>query len=274
MRSYLGVEVIKKSYIDTKQGQIHYRYSDGPMDLPIVVMIHQTTSTSEMFEKVMMRLEKDYRMIAPDFPGYGNSFFPDAVPDIGYYSDVLMEALDNLGIVDLHVVGHHTGGGIALDMTVNNPERIHTLSIIGPVYADEAEREELRKITTGLVDQIIPKADGSHLNEGWKMLEIYGADVSVELHHREVLDHLKAWKGCGQAFSAILNQDFSGLFHKVKGPLLLICSPDDVLWPYFDKAKAARPDAETAVVKGPDYQCDVDPDGVANALQRFLKQHV
>ena len=266
--------MIKKSYVDTQHGQIHYRYSDGPIDLPLVVMIHQTTSTSEMFEAIMVRLEKYYRMIAPDFPGYGNSFFPDAVPDIGYYTDVLVEALDNLSVTEFHVVGHHTGGGIALDMAVRYTERIHTLSIIGPLYADEAERNDLRNITTGLVDQIIPKADGSHLKAGWKMLEIYGADVSVELHHREVLDHLKAWKGCGQAFNAILNQDFSGLFHKVKGPLLLVCSPDDVLWSFFGKAKAARPDAETAVVKGPDYQCDVDPDGVANALHQFLQQHL
>jgi len=266
--------MIKKSYVDTKEGQIHYRYTDNPAELPLVVMIHQTTSSSVMFEAIMSRLEKYYRMIAPDFPGYGNSFWPDKVPGISYYSDVLMEALDNLKVKEFHVFGHHTGGGIALDMTVRRPERIKTLTIIGPIYADEKERAELRKITTELVDQIVPRADGSHLLAGWKMLEVYGAHASVELHHREVLDHLKAWKACGQAFGAIVDQDFSSLFDKVKGPLLVIGSPDDVLWPYFAKAKEARPDAEFAVVKGPDYQCDVDPDGVANALHAFLQKHI
>lgn len=266
--------MIKKSYIDTKQGQIHYRYTDGPTALPLVVMIHQTASSSVMFEAVMARLEKNYRMLAPDFPGYGNSFWPEEVPGISYYSDVLMEALDNLKIKGFHVCGHHTGGGIALDMTVRFPERIKTLSIIGPIYANKEERTELRKITTELVEQITPKADGSHLIAGWKMLEVYGAHTSVELHHREVLDHLKGWKACGQAFSAIVNQDFSSLFDKVRGPLLIICSPDDVLWPYFPKAKKARPDAESAVVEGPDYQCDVDPGGVANALHQFLQNHI
>ena len=222
----------------------------------------------------MARLESYYRMIAPDFPGYGNSFFPDEVPNIGYYTDVFMEALNNLGVKDFHIFGHHTGGGIALDMTVRHPDRIHTLTIVGPIYASKEERAELRKITTEIVDQIIPKADGSHLLAGWKMLEIYGAHASVDLHHREVLDHLKAWKGCGQAFNAIVNQDFSALFDKVKGPLLIICSPDDVLWPYFAKAKEARPDADSAVVKGPDYECDVDPDGVAKALHQFLQKHL
>ncbi|MFH0811594.1 MAG: alpha/beta hydrolase [Pseudomonadota bacterium] len=266
--------MIKKAYVDTKEGQIHYCYTDGGTDLSLVVMLHQTTSSSVMFEAIMTRLERYYRMMAPDFPGYGNSFIPDEVPGIGYYTDVFIEALNNLGVKDFHIFGHHTGGGIALDMAVRHPDRIRTLTIVGPIYANKEEREDLRKITTEMVDQLIPQADGSHLLRGWKMLEIYGAKVSVNLHHREALDHLKGWKACGQAFRAIVDQNFSALFDKVKGPLLLMGSPDDVLWPYFAKAKAARPDAESAVVKGPDYQCDVDPDGVANALHQFLQKHV
>jgi hypothetical protein len=58
------------------------------------------------------------------------------------------------------------------------------------------------------------------------MLELYGANTSIKLHHREAMDHLKAWKGCAQTFNAILNQDFSGLFDRVEGPLLIMCSPD------------------------------------------------
>jgi pimeloyl-ACP methyl ester carboxylesterase len=240
--------MIKKAYVDTRQGQIHFRYTDGSAGLPLLVMLHQTTSTSVMFEAVMSRLEKSYRMIAPDFPGYGESFVPQAVPDISYYADIFLEALDNLGTKDFHLLGHHTGGGIALDMAVRFPRRVRSLTIMGPIYAKQEEREELRKITTEMVGQIVPQADGSHLMRGWKMLEIYGAHWSVDLHHREALDHLKGWRACAQAFGAIVEQDFCSLFDRVKTPLLIMCSPDDVLWPYFDKARAARPDAETAVV--------------------------
>lgn len=238
-------------------------------------MIHQTTSTSIMFESVMTKLEKYYRLIAPDFPGYGTSFLPNDVPNIGYYADVLLEALGNLGVKKFHVFGHHTGGGIALDMAVRFPERILTLGIVGPIYASPEERIELRKITTEKAKELIPKRDGSHLLVGWKMLETYGAaQLPVELHHQEAMDHLTAWKACNQAYNAIVEQDFSSLFHKVKTPLLIMCSHDDVLWPYFSKAQAARPDAEAVVVNGPDYQCHVDPDGVANALHRFLQKHI
>ena len=267
--------MIKKAYVDTKQGQIHYRFSDNSKNLPVLIMIHQTTSTSIMFEPVMARLEKYYHMIAPDFPGYGTSFQPDEVPDISYYADALLEALDNLGVGKFHVFGHHTGGGIALDMAVRFPERILTLGIVGPIYATAEERVELKKITTEKARELVPKRDGSHLLFGWKMLETYGAhQLPIEFHHQEAMDHLTAWKACNQAYNAIVAQDFSGLFDRVKTPLFIMCSHDDVLWPYFPKARAARPDAASAVVKGPDYQCTVDPDGVADALRQFLQKHI
>jgi pimeloyl-ACP methyl ester carboxylesterase len=267
--------MIKKGYVDTKRGQIHYRYTEYSSALPVLVMIHQTVSTSVMFEAVMSRLEKYYRIIAPDFPGYGNSFEPEKVPDISYYADVLLEAIDNLEVQDFHSFGHHTGGGIALDMAVRFPKRVKTLGMIGPIYADKAQRDVLRNITTEMARQIVPKKDGSHLLIGWKMLETYGADqLPAEIHHREAMGHLTGWKACSQAFSAILEQDFIALFKKVNVPLLIMCSHDDVLWPYFPKAREARPDAEAVVVRGTDFQCDMDPDGVAMAIHGFLQKYI
>jgi len=267
--------MIKKAYVDTKQGQIHYRYSDNSKDLPHLVLLHQTTSTSVMFEQVMARLEKYYHMIAPDFPGYATSFQPEGEPNISYYADVFLEALDNLGFGQFHLLGHHTGGCIVLDMTVRFPERVLTLGIVGPIYVSQEERGELRQITTEKVKGLIPQRDGSHLLFGWKMLETYGAQqLPVELHHVEAMDHLTAWRGCAQAYGAALDQDFSSLFDKVKGPLMIMCFHDDVLWPYFEPAKQARPDAEAIVVGGPDYQCTIDPDGVANGLHGFIQKHI
>ncbi len=50
------------------------------------------------------------------------------------------------------------------------------------------------------------------------MLELYGANTSIKLHHREAMDHLKAWKGSAQAFNAILNQDFQVFLTGWKAP--------------------------------------------------------
>ena len=78
-------------------------------------MLHQTSSDSQMFEKVMARLGKYYsRIIAPDFPGYGGSFqaTDEQVTGIPFYAGIFKEALDNLGVKKAHLVGHHTGDAL------------------------------------------------------------------------------------------------------------------------------------------------------------------
>jgi len=268
---------IKKAYVDTQLGQIHYRYTVGPEDAPALVMIHQTTSSSVMFEKVMARIGNHYsRIIAPDFPGYGESFpvTDEQVTGIPFYSDVFREALNNLGAKDFHVIGHHTGACIGLDMTVRYPRHIKSLTLVGVLYGTEEEKEQTRKICTEQNSWTVPVADGSHLLRGWKQLEQYGAGkTSVEHHQREAMDHLKAWKGGALAFTAALNYDFISDFDKVKGPLMIMSSKDDVLYPYFEPAKDARPDAEAVIVKGWDYEFEVDPDGCAKAIHNFVQKH-
>jgi pimeloyl-ACP methyl ester carboxylesterase len=266
---------VKKAYVDTQLGQIHYRYTTGPKNAPVLVLIHQSSSDSSMYEKVMARLGNHYsRIIAPDFPGYGDSFPINEQKDIAFYADVFMESLKNLEVKKFHVVGHHTGGFIALDMKVRFPKDIKTLNIIGVLYGTEEEKEPIRKICTEQNDQTIPVADGSHLLRGWNQVAQYGAaNVSVEHHQREAMVHLKAWKGGAIAFSAALDYDFIGNFDKVEGPLMIMTSETDVLYPYFEPAKKARPDAETAIVEGWDYELDVDPDGCAKAIHGFIQKN-
>lgn len=273
---------IKKAYVDTKLGQIHYRYTTGPKNAPVLVLIHQTTSDSEMFEKIMARLGNQYsRIIAPDFPGYGESFqaTDEQATGIPWYADVFMEALDNLGVKKSHLVGHHTGGCIALDMKSRWPDRFYTLNIMGPIYGDQKFRKDLRAITTEQIDKIRPVADGSHLLRGWQAVEQYGAanveniDDVVSFHQREAIAHLKGWKAGKQAYNAALNQDFPALFDKVPGPLMIMCAPKNVLWPFWEPSKKARPDAEAVVVKGHDYFCDEDPDAVAQHVYRFTSKY-
>ena len=63
--------MIKKAYADTSGGQCHYRYQSGASD-PIV-FLHQTPSSSQMFEAIMRRLQ-DYSTYAIDTPGLDKAF--------------------------------------------------------------------------------------------------------------------------------------------------------------------------------------------------------
>lgn len=47
---------VRKAYLDMSEGQLHYRFIDGPGEIP-VVFFHQTASSSAMFEQLMVRLQ-------------------------------------------------------------------------------------------------------------------------------------------------------------------------------------------------------------------------
>lgn len=256
---------MKKGYVDTAHGQIHYREA-GQAGAPTLLFFHQTASSSRMFEGVIARLADRFRCIAFDTPGFGQSFQPESIPSVGWLGLRLVDAIDALRLDRFVLCGHHTGGCVALEIAHAIPQRVRGLSIIGPVTPTAAEREEFSKVFT---EPFRPDASGEFLPVAWKYLAMIGAGSSVQLHTVELVDHLIAWRTMPMAFSAVWRQDASALLQQTKVPLQLVCSKDDVLWPMFARACELRPDAKTAIVEGGDYQPDRDPDGVARAVREF-----
>ena len=130
----------KRGYVDTCDGQIHYRYRGGSIETPIV-FFHQTASSSQSYGKLMGLLEGKFPMFAMDTPGFGQSFFPPKAPTTTYYASILLEALSNLGIDSFHAFGHHTGAAIAVEMAAMVPGRVKTLMMDGPVWLSQYERQ-------------------------------------------------------------------------------------------------------------------------------------
>lgn len=258
--------MIRYGYADSSEGQIHYR-TVGREGAPVIAFFHQTASSGAMWEKVLERLADRYLCYAFDTPGFGRSYQPSDIPDLRTAAARIGEAIDDLGIERLHLCGHHTGGCIALELAPMLGARMRTLTLIGPVLVNEAEKAEYKKT---FVRPFAIEPTGVFLTTAWEYLRMIGAGSDVELHTRELADHLVAHRTMPMAFSAVWNQDVEGLLRSVDRPLLLMCSEDDVLWPLFERAKALRPDADSAVVGGSDFQPDRDPDGVAAALSAFI----
>src|SRR5580704_9272554 len=55
---------------------IFYREA-GPKDAPVLLLLHGLPSSSRMFEPLFARLSDRYHLIAPDYPGFGHSDWPD-----------------------------------------------------------------------------------------------------------------------------------------------------------------------------------------------------
>src|SRR6185437_5295207 len=55
---------------------IFYREA-GPKDAPTLLLLHGVPSSSRMFEALFARLSDRYHLVAPDYPGFGHSDWPD-----------------------------------------------------------------------------------------------------------------------------------------------------------------------------------------------------
>lgn len=256
---------VKCAYVDIDPGQIHYRHK-AASGLPIVYF-HQTASSSKMWLKVMEQLGDTGPHYAFDTPGFGGSFDAETQPTMSQYVDWLKEAMAALGIEKAHIVGHHTGACIGCEMAARYPDIAQSVTLIGPVPLTQDERNEFSK---HFGTPFTPRVSGSYLNDNWHYLDRLGAHHDVDLFHREMWDMMRAWQGRVKSYVAVWDQDFTQYYKEISAPLLIMCAQDDVLWPFFDRAKEIRPDATAVVPTGANFEPDLDPDTVSAAIASHI----
>ena len=82
----------------------------------------------------MLMLPEDYRGIAPDLRGYGDTEdkLVDATRGMGDWIDDLVALLDKLEIEKTHLIGHSMGGTIVMSLIAEIPERILSGTLVNP----------------------------------------------------------------------------------------------------------------------------------------------
>jgi pimeloyl-ACP methyl ester carboxylesterase len=259
---------VSKGYVDTTDGQIHYR-SYGRDDGVPLVFLHMIASSSQCYEQIMSMLGDEYRMVAVDTPGFGESFSPPLLPTITYYASTLLEALAELSISAFNAFGHHTGAAVAAEMAAIAPERITSLMMKGPLWLTD---EEARSFHEQFGNPIPIEPDGSHLMRIWDHVAGLDPDHPLALCHREAIDTLKALSGFHEAFAAVFSQDYQGVFSKVTCPMLLLCGENDLLLPYFKRVCDAFPEAKASVLPGCGvYGLDNCAERIAGEIKGFLQ---
>lgn len=260
--------VFIRKYVHVGDGPVHIRDTEAVTageTLPLVCL-HQTASSGMMYDRMEPCLGRSRRVLALDTPGFGASFDPDHAPSLSDYARWLLSALDGLGISRFHLLGHHTGGCIALEMAQAVPDRVASLFIIGPVYLSAGQRQEYRSHYS---TPFRPDWDGRYLLETFEMVRNLATGDDLDLQHRETVAALRAWKSRADAYNAVWDTDLSGLIDRAVCPLLFGCAEDDVLWKSFEDACTARPDAGRVTLAGGNFEPDRDPKGCAAAANAF-----
>ena len=97
---------------------------------PVIVLVHGITSNSSTWERVMPYLAKRFTVIAPDLLGHGDSAKPRGDYSLGAYASGVRDLLVALGHDRATFVGHSLGGGIAMQLAYQFPERCERLVLV------------------------------------------------------------------------------------------------------------------------------------------------
>lgn len=123
--------------------EIFYREA-GPRDAPTIVLLHGFPTSSHMFRDLIPRLANKYRVIAPDYPGYGLSSAPP-VSEWEYTFDnvasVVEKLLDRVGAESYTLYLMDYGAPVGFRIATNRPERVEGLVIQNGNAYDEGLRE-------------------------------------------------------------------------------------------------------------------------------------
>ncbi|MFT5139559.1 MAG: pimeloyl-ACP methyl ester carboxylesterase [Lysobacterales bacterium] len=111
--------------------EVFYREA-GPADAPTILLLHGFPTSSHMFRNLIPELSDRFHLVAPDYPGFGNSAQP-AMEDFDYTFDGLanlMEKLvDELGIDKYSVYLMDYGAPVGFRLAERNPEKVEALIV-------------------------------------------------------------------------------------------------------------------------------------------------
>lgn len=237
-----------------------------------------------------------YDIYAPDMPGFGGSFDPDEATETiikeqgtKWYCNLYAETFTNLGIWSkergVHLLGHRSGVSLALELANLNPGVVRTLNMVGPSIMSVEEQNMMKNKLLHAFNE--PVVSGAHLLATWQYLGRNGVtasglsaepptsctDEELALWQREVIDHIRAWKGRLQIYDAVFSQKTEELLRGIKCPSMACCARDDVLWLFFENSRKVRSDIVECEVLGSNFTIDRDVQGLVNVWTPFIETY-
>src|SRR5262252_7482073 len=127
--------------------EIFYREA-GPRDAPTVLLLHGFPSSSHMFRNLIPLLADKYHVIAPDFPGYGESSAPP-VNDFDYsferFATVTEKFTEKLNLSSYALYLSDIGASVGFHLAVMHPERVTAMIVQNADAHVEAINKEFLK---------------------------------------------------------------------------------------------------------------------------------
>jgi pimeloyl-ACP methyl ester carboxylesterase len=276
-RSWLEKErSLKVSGYRTSGGPIAYD-EHGKESANPVVLLHAFPLNSRMWTpQVEVLAASDWRVITPDYPGFGKSPRPPAQPDVRYYAQQVRDLLDELGINRVVLGGLSMGGYVTFACLRLFPERIRALLLANTRPDPDAEeaKETRREVARHVAEegiQILPKLQIGRLL----------AQATLE-NKKDVVDRVREMilesspDGVVAALGAMRERpDSTDLLGDIQVPTLLIGGVEDVLsTPEIMEEMAKKiPNSRHLTLESAGHLSNLEvPEEFNGALLEFLKE--
>jgi pimeloyl-ACP methyl ester carboxylesterase len=118
---------------------IFYREA-GPKDAPTILLLHGLPSSSRMFQPLLTRLSDNYHLVAPDYPGFGHSDWPDPKHfdyTFDHIASVMTDFTQVLGLSRYTLYMQDYGGPVGFRMALAHPDRVQALIVQDAVAHNE-----------------------------------------------------------------------------------------------------------------------------------------
>lgn len=258
---------VRRQYVDVGFGQMHIAMSGDPVGVP-VVLLHQTPRSWDEFTEVLDLLSGSRWSIAVDLPGMGGSDPHPAGSSIEHYAAGVLAAIDRLAIDEFDLVGHHTGGVVAIEVAAQAGGRVRRLVLSSTPHVDAAGREMRRQRPP--IDVIDVAADGAHLAELWNRRRRFYPPDRPDLLSRFARDALRA-ADPEAGHRAVAAYEMEARVPLLTAKTLVVGHADD---PYafheMQPLASAMGDVETAVIVGGAVPLEFTADRFAQVVTEFL----
>ena len=210
----------------------------------------------------MEGLGQHHRVVAFDLPGFGMSDPPPAQQPFAGYAQVVVEAMELLGLGQVTLVGFHTGAALILALFQQRPELITGMVLIGVPFFDPTETMPAAERWKAQMAE----PTGSYLQHVWD----WHSSVPDPVKHRELADYLLAGTQFVWMSDAVRGFDVRGALPGVTCPVLLLAPTGD--FQFAVQAEAARllPNAVLQEIEGPALIADDQPEEVLRQILAFV----
>ncbi len=271
---------------------IFYREA-GAANAPVVLLLHGFPTSSHMFRNLIPLLADRYHVIAPDYPGYGQS----AAPDHDKYAytfatttDIVDKLMDHLAVKSYAMYVMDYGAPVGYRLALKHPERVSGLIIQNGNAYDEGLKEfwdpiktywsdgsaKSREALNGLVTLETTKFQ---YTDGMEDVSRISPDNWV--HDQALLDRpgnrdIQLDMLYDYRTNVPLYPDFQSFFRERKPPTLIIWGKNDYIFPEAGAHPYLKdlPDAEVHILNSGHFLLEEKLDVAAPLINDFLDRNI